>query len=291
MGNNRWRGAEYSSYTKSIKTKSREQVFTSRTIKNDLDPTKIQFRESRDSEANPVSNAIIIGLDVTGSMGFIPEALVKNYLGVFVDLILQRKPITDPHLMFMGIGDCTQSDKFPLQVTQFEADNVIIPQLTDIFLEGRGGGNSFESYELPWAFAAFKTKIDCWEKREKKGYIFTIGDEFFPESTSTAYLKKIFPDDVRQDMTPEDLYELASKRYNIFHLVVKEGSFARTNTTSVVDNWFKKIGKRVLLLTDHTKIAEVIVSAIAVSEGDDPEETAGSWDNETSSVVREALGI
>jgi hypothetical protein len=46
----------------------------------------------------------------------------------------------------------------------------------------------------------------------------------------------------------------------------------------------------VLRLADHTRLAEVVVSAIQVSEGVDVVAVARSWSGSTVSVVRHAVG-
>ena len=56
----------------------------------DLNPFGIAVRESRDSDLNPQSNAIIVGLDVTGSMGMIADALARKGLGTMVEEILAK---------------------------------------------------------------------------------------------------------------------------------------------------------------------------------------------------------
>src|ERR1035437_3252154 len=169
-GTSRWDPDAWASYTSSTATKSRDAIFTSTSgMKDSLNPFEVKVRESRDSDINPESTAIIVGIDVTGSMGMIAEALAREGLGVLFTEILTRKPVSDPHVMFMAIGDAS-CDSAPLQTSQFEASDVIIGQLTDIFLEGHGGGNDWESYNLPWYFAANHTSIDCFEKRGKKGF-------------------------------------------------------------------------------------------------------------------------
>jgi len=161
--------------------KSTAQIFTSYDLHEDLDP-KGTNRESRDSDENPESTAIIIGCDVTGSMGFIAENLIREGLGVLFEEIYDRKPVSDPHIMVSAIGD-VDSDRVPLQVGQFEADLKITEDLEKVYVEGNGGGNNKESYDLPYYYAAYHTSIDCFEKRNKKGYIFTIGDELPPSYT------------------------------------------------------------------------------------------------------------
>jgi hypothetical protein len=257
-------------------------------MKDELNPKGVMVRESRDSADNPNSTAMIVGLDVTGSMGMIAESLAKEGLGILFQETLDRKPITDPHMMFMAIGDAYY-DQAPLQVSQFEADNRIIDQLTGIYLEGHGGGNSFESYDLPWYFASQHTSIDCFEKRGKKGYLFTVGDEEFPRGLRRDQIKEICGDTVQSDYTSEELYDMASKMYHVFHVIVEEGNHCRHYKDKVVDSWRKVLGQRALLLSDYTKLSEVIVSAMQVIEGESAATVAKSWSGSTSLVVARAI--
>ena len=121
MGSARWNPEDWNNYSTTTKSKPTAAIFKSSSLKDDLNPFGIGVRESRDSILNPVSNAIIVGLDVTGSMGMIADNLARNGLGVMVEEILARKPVSDPHIMAMGIGDAYY-DRAPLQVTQCDAD-------------------------------------------------------------------------------------------------------------------------------------------------------------------------
>jgi hypothetical protein len=246
-------------------------------------------RESRDSAENPESNAIIVGLDVTGSMGMIADALARRGLGVLVEELLARKPVSDPHIMAMGIGDAW-CDRAPLQVTQFEADIRIAEQLEQIYLEHGGGGNSFESYNLPWYFAATKTSIDCFEKRGRKGYLFTVGDEEPPPVLLAAHAEQVIGATPPTDILTRDLLAMVQRTYHVFHVVVEEGSHARHCLPQVMAKWTDLLGQRVLRLEDHTKLAEVVVSAIQVNEGVDIDSVARSWSGSTAVVVKRAVG-
>jgi hypothetical protein len=253
----------------------------------DLDPKGVKLRESRDSKDNPNSNALIMALDVTGSMGMVLDSMARSGLPTLVTNIYDRKPVTDPHIMCMGIGDAEAGDQAPLQITQFEADIRIAQQLEMIYLEKGGGGNHYESYALAWYFAAVHTSIDCFEKRGKKGYLFTMGDE-----EPTPYLRKqdierVTGDIVQTDLQISQLLTMVSKQWEIFHLIVEEGSNGKFPKTH--QGWHEILGQRVLHLSDHTKLAEVIVSAIQVAEGADYKAVADSWDGSTAIVVNKAV--
>jgi hypothetical protein len=169
MGGGRFTARSWTDYSSThIENKATvDEIYTSRSINNLLDPKGVTLRESCDSTDNPNSTAVIVGLDVTGSMGSILDVMARKGLKVLAEEIYNRKPISDPHLMFMGVGD-VECDDAPLQVTQFEADIRIAEQLTKIYLERGGGGNHYESYIFPWYFAAMHTRIDCFKSAGKR---------------------------------------------------------------------------------------------------------------------------
>lgn len=288
MGTSRWSPTDWTSYSTTASTKPTAEIFTSHSMKDALNPFEVGIRESRDSLLNPNSTAIMVGLDVTGSMGMIADNMAKKGLGVMVEEIIKRKPVSDPHILLAGIGDAYH-DRSPLQVTQFEADITIAKQLENIWLEHGGGNNNFESYNLLWYFAALHTSIDCFEKRNKKGYLFTVGDEEAPQKLLKSQLLKIFGDHAQEDYSTEKLLNMASKMYHVFHIVVEEGSYARHSLNKVIDSWTPLLGQRVLRLSDHKKLAEVVVSAIEVNEGRDVDSVTKSWSGATSVVVGNAI--
>lgn len=276
MGGATWSSADYSTRSATYTNQSRAEVFKQRRMRSDFDPLNIKVRESCDSEQNPNSTPVIVGLDVTGSMGFIAEHIAKESLGKLVEGIIDTKPITDPHIMMMAIGDI-QYDSAPLQATQFEADIRIADQLTDLWLEGGGGGNRYESYDLPWLFAAEKTKIDSYDKRGVKGYLFTIGDELPPTTARSSTLRDRVGVSFQQDLSTKEALELAQEKWNVFHIIVEEGSFCRRAKDAVQREWNELLGKRAVNLNDYRYISEVIQSVMQVSEGENPEDVIEQW--------------
>lgn len=265
MGSGRFDHTTYHAYTARTEAFTRDERFTSRHIHKDLDPKGVKLRESCDSADNPQSNAIIIALDVTGSMGYLAEEIAKKGLGVLFQRILDDKPVSDPHLMFMGIGDA-HCDQAPLQVSQFEADNRIVEQLTMLYLEGGGGGNNTESYTLPWYFAAEHTIIDCFEKRGKKGYLFTVGDEEAPGPLLHKQISQFIGDTPQSDILPAQLLKQVQEKYNVYHIIIEEGSYARRSIDTVRGSWNALMGQNALSLKDYKKLGEGIVSIIQMNE-------------------------
>lgn len=288
MGSGTFDSHAYASFTASTLGKSTDQVYTSRALDNYLNPRGVKVRESRDSADNPKSTPLIVALDVTGSMGMLADNIARKGLGTLFTGIFDRKPISDPHIMFMGIGDANY-DTAPLQVSQFEADKRIIDQLTKLYLEHGGGGNDFESYDLPWYFAAFHTAHDSWEKRGKRGYLFTVGDEQAPRDLSKAQIKSIIGDDLDANLSTADILALAQRTYDVYHIVIEEGNYARGRLQQALDSWTPLLGQHVIRLKDHQKLAETIVSAIEVAEGRDAADSAKGWGAGADRIVHDAI--
>lgn len=286
MGNSRWSNDAYNHLKANYSTKSTAQVFGSRSIDKDMSPKGVQFRESRDSFEHPESLAIGVFLDETGSMGSIPEMLVRHKLGNLMNTLIAHG-VPDAHVLFGGIGD-QYSDRSPLQVGQFEAGTDELNRwLTKIFLEGNGGGQSMESYSLAWLFSARHTSIDCFEKRNQKGFLFTIGDEGVHKMLEKDFLTDLLGYSFYEDITADQLLAEAQRTYHVFHLHVTETSTG--SSRSIIDGWRKLLQERLILVEDYNNIAEIIASTVAVVMGADLKKVVAAFDTTTAKQVSNAL--
>jgi hypothetical protein len=235
------------------------ETFSQDQIIEEMSPYGVKIRESRDSIEHPNTLSIIIGLDVTGSMGKIPHYLIKNGLPNLMGNIIQRG-IKDPQILFVAIGD-HECDNAPLQISQFESSDELLDKwLSNTFLEGGGGCNGGESYLLAWFFAAFHTSIDCLEKRNQKGFLFTIGDEPMLKNISKQSINKIMGPGQYNDFSAFELLDKAKEKYNVFHLHVVEGSSGRF--MHVIDGWKEIIGDNLIIVEDTRDIPKIISEII-----------------------------
>ncbi len=285
MGNSRWGADDWSTYVPSVASKPTAAIFTSRRIDPLLDPSIIKLRESVDSVANPKSTPIAIFSDVTGSMGRLAGDIIKEHINTIMTEIYGRKPVSDPHMMIGAIGD-GECDDAPLQLTQFEAGvEPLTSQIAKIYIEGGGGGNSGESYMMPWWFMANKVRADAIIKRHRKGYIFTIGDEDVLPTLTREQISKFLGGTAQNDISTRDLLTLVSKNWEVFHIILKP-----VCNQPVVENWRSLLGQRALVVDDESKLSQVIVSAIQVNEGASRKSVIDSWDGTTSLTVAKAVG-
>lgn len=233
-------------------------------IHKKMDPALLKngHRESRDSDAHPISNAVAVLFDVTGSMQRVPQIMQKNLCTLF-GLCLRKGYLDDPAILVGGIGDAT-CDMVPMQVGQFESGNEIEDDLSRIFLEGGGGGQKSESYELALYFLARKTSIDCFEKRGKKGYAFLIGDELPYRKVKRREVERVFGDRLQADIPIQDILDEARQKFEIYYVLPNLTSYYDDQT--ILNCWRKLLGQNVLRLEDPAGISQLIASTIGLAE-------------------------
>jgi len=245
--------------SKGYENKSREEIFTSSKIDPEMDPREVITRESRDSEEHPESLSIIVGLDVTGSMGFVPESIVKETLPDLISSLMEAG-IQHPQILFMGLGDYIY-DNAPLQVGQFESSAELLDRwLTKVYLESGGGGNNKEGYNLAHLFAARHTTIDCWEKRKQKGFLFTIGDEPVFNELPAEIIKKYTSEKEAKSISTQDIIKEAQEKYNVFHLHLEHTEYAKDPIRK--GNWKKLLGEHFIEIPDYKKVSKRIAEIV-----------------------------
>lgn len=285
-------GSSYSYSSRVVKadslgyaTKSINDTFEQnklRRIHDEMDPKGVTLRESRDSEIHPNSVPIIITLDLTGSMGNIPHNLVKDGLPKIMSGIIQNG-IPDPQVMFLGVGDHECGDRAPFQISQFESgDEELDLWLTRTYIEGGGGGNAGESYSLAHYFAAKYCETDAWDKRNKKGFLFTIGDEASLLSYPKRVFSELFGDEQAQTYTDVELLKMAQEKWEVFHIM--PGRESRGGKKY----WDNLLGQNCIWVDSIDQIAQTIKD-IVVSNSDKTE-AKYEIDVEETQVKSEAVG-
>ena len=270
MGHGSWTARAYSTYasTTGYTDKSVHEVFSSRAVNKALNPFGVTVRESRDSDEHPNSIPIILGLDVTGSMGIYAHEIAVTHLPKLMNGILET--VTDPQIMFMAIDDVHACSPAALQASQFESDIRILEQLREVYLVGGGGGNRSESYDLTWYFAGNRTVIDSFEKRGQHGFLFTFGDEEAPYQIVTAeQLKSVFGPGEYTSMTPEQMLKQAQEMYQVFHIVIEQGSHYQRYPAEVRSSWTNLMGSNVLFLKDSVYLSDLVLATIEIANGKD----------------------
>lgn len=289
MGGGKWSSVNYVTRTSAKSAAGKDMFDYDKTVRDTgkwdvhdtLDPKSVNkdgahkdqnIRESLDSDEHPASQAIAVLFDVTGSMGSIPRVLQQK-LPKLYSLLLEKGYVEHPQILYGAIGDAT-SDRIPLQVGQFESDNRADEALESIVLEGGGGGQTHESYQLAAYFMARHTYADCFEKRGKKGYLFIIGDERnYPMVTATE-AKSVLGATIQEGMATLEIYEELKKKWEVFFLYAEQGSYSWEEIVAPGEvtrdgdpSWSSLLGQNAIRLEDAASVCETIALTVGMMEG------------------------
>ena len=265
----------------SIVSGSTNQIFTSNEMNPKFDPKYIDKREARDSEEHPFSTPLLIGVDVTGSMGYLSTQIIKKSLNELMQKLYSSDLISDPQLLFAAIGDAV-CDSAPLQVTQFESDIRIAEQLLGLWLEN-GGDDEPEDYELLWYFADKHTDIDCYNKRGQKGFCFTIGDANFHRELDSNAIQRIFGDESSESVSSVELARCAAEKYELFHIMIGANP---GNASDIIPGKVLTVAK-----SEIQYLPEIIISVVQLAKGMDEKEVLKQWGELAREIVKKSMAL
>ncbi|MBQ6303234.1 MAG: hypothetical protein IJK83_04335 [Clostridiales bacterium] len=292
MGIGLYRAGDWMALRKSNKLSEAStavQIYNKKTADNCNRSNLIKNRESRDNDDSPESTPVIIGFDVTASMGYLAKEIAVNSLNNMISAIIDDKAVSDPQVLCAAIGD-VKSDCYPLQVTQFESDIRMVRQLMTLCIEGGGGGNDGESYNLLWYFASRHTNTDCYEKRKKKGILFTIGDDKCHPDLSRTEIFNAFADTVPYTLSNEELIREVSSKYDIFHLYIENDT---ASDTEVCRYWSRLLPGRSAPINkkDISLLSDLIVAVMLVNGGKTHNEVLSGMDQKKAERIARSLSF
>jgi hypothetical protein len=243
---------------------------TATKVHKSLDPSALNkagknIRESLDSTVHPDSVPVAVMFDVTGSMSSVPRLFIEK-LPNLMSALVKKGYLKHPHILFTAIGDAT-CDRVPLQVGQFEGGNEMDEALANIYLEGAGGGQQTESYELAMYYMSRHTDLDSVNKRKKKGFLFLIGDEMPYSHVKKHEVARVIGDTLQVNIPTKEILEELRKKFEVIWILPAGTS---NFNDSIVNTHLKDMfGQNFYKLDNPEDICEFIISTIGLYEGYD----------------------
>jgi len=195
-------------------------------------------------------------------MGHVPRTLQTKLPELF-GLLLRKGYVTDPQIMFGAVGDAT-CDRVPLQVGQFESDNRMDDDLAHIVLEGGGGGQRTESYELAMYLMARHTSLDCFDRRGRRGYLFLIGDELPYAAVKPKEVRKVIGDELAEPIPVAAIVAELRRRFEVYYILPTGSAYA--GDPEILDHWRGLLGQNVIELDDLDAVCETIALTVGLGE-------------------------
>jgi hypothetical protein len=209
---------------------------------------------------------LVIVIDETGSMGDWPATIFsklpylenegKEYLG------------DDFEICFMAIGDAYCNEKYPLQVRPFAKGLELKDRLKELVIEGGGGAQTTETYELAALFAAEKISIP----NAIKPIMIFIGDEQCYDTISPDHAEKLLGIKLEKTLTTVAVFKKLCEKYSVY-LIRKSYGTSAGNTMSnddkrITAHWATFLGENhISNLPEAGRVVDVIFGILAKESG------------------------
>lgn len=205
---------------------------------------------------------LVIVVDETGSMGDWPATIFSKL--PYLENELKEYMGDDAEICFMAIGDAYCDEQYPLQVRPFAKGLELKNRLTELVIEGGGGGQTTETYELAALFAAEKMEIP---KAVKPVMIF-IGDEQCYDSISPDHAEKLLGIKLEKSLSTAQVFKKLKEKFSVYLIRKPYGSYS-TNTLSEDDrritaHWAALLGDdHIANLPEASRVVDVIFGILA----------------------------
>ncbi len=203
---------------------------------------------------------VVYAFDVTGSMGDLPK-IIYDKAPMMAGQLTEQGYLEEPTISLAAVGDIL-SDQAPLQVCDFSAVRNLDEWLQRIWLEGNGGGQAKESYEL---IAYFYARMCDIPDAVTPIFLFT-GDEGFREQLLATDLKEHFGgghENVKADIVFNELKKKFQGNVFLIHR-----RYHDSEDQQIVRQWERVLGKeQVIKLKSDLAIADVTLGVFAIVTG------------------------
>ncbi len=243
--------------TNGYSVKSAEIIGKVDTVDKTLDPKRWKDENMICENLHP----IIFALDVTGSMGDWTK-IIYDKLPMFYGQLLMQNYLEDPAISFCAIGDVL-TDIAPLQVAEFGQGRGLDQVLSKLYLEGGGGGNKHESYDLAANF--YLNHVDLFNPEIP--FFFVTGDEAFWEEETANQIEKVFGYGIKEkSINSKEIWGKLMHKFNVFH--VKKPFYDPKIDIKIDNQWSSALGKeRILHIKSPKACIDVMLGAVAITSG------------------------
>ncbi len=245
---------DYASARAAYKAPSSRSTRTRRTVSTGKSPVgQVIKSDSKD--------LVVIRFDVTGSN----ETNAKIF---FEKLPLLHQDGTrylpDLQISFGAVGDAN-SDHYPLQIRDFKAGKALDGELNALFLEGNGGGQGMETYELAGLYDLKRCEIP----KAVNPFYFLLCDEGYYKDINPDHVKEYIGIDLAEPMTADEVWKQLKQKFKVYILRCScTHNYSEYTEIEVHKQWVKTFGAdHVILMEDAARVVDCILGILAMETG------------------------
>lgn len=202
---------------------------------------------------------LIINCDVTGSMGEWPATIFSKL--PYLDIEGKQYLGPDMEIAFGATGDAFMGDSYPLQVQPFGKGTVLKKHLKALIIEGGGGGDTCESYEL----SALYYCRNCQTPNAIKPILIFIGDEGIHDYVERGHGTSALIHMTEPRIDSKDIFAELSRKFATY--VVRK-HYSQGGEQRIQNQWIDFLGEdHVVMLPSADRVVDVIFGILAKETG------------------------
>ncbi len=249
-----WRGHDFKdarkAYDKHVGRSYDDAVAVGKTKTDLLEPSL------KTESTNPLS----IICDVTGSMGEWPAVIFSKL--PYLDIEGKEYLGKDMEISFAAVGDA-YSDRYPLQVRKYASGTDLEKRLKELVIEGNGGGQTCESYDLAALYYARKVEMP----NAIKPITIFIGDEGLYDFVDSGQAQKIVGVSLEQKLSSRDVFEELKRKSAVYLIRKPYGNSASDSDPTnmrIQAQWESYLGAdHIAMLPEAGRVVDVIFGILA----------------------------
>jgi len=232
---------------------------------------KVKVTDRIEKSVSSKSSApVVIVCDVTGSMGEWPATIFSKL--PYLDIEGKEYLGKDMEISFAAIGDQfgdNGGDDYPLQVRPFATGLELKTRLEELIIEGGGGGQTNESYDL----AALYYARNCEIPNAVRPLLIFIGDEGLYDFVANDGAERFCFTKLEAKYSIKSLFEELKSKFAVYLVRKPYGSILPDGETSDTDKriqsqWEKLLGAdHVCMLPEAGRVVDVIFGIFAKETG------------------------
>lgn len=206
---------------------------------------------------------LIVWVDVTGSMGQWPATIFSKL--PYLDHEIRTEYLgADAEVCFGAVGDA-HSDNYPVQVQPFTKGTDMAKKLEALVIEGNGGGQMKESYELAALYTLHNIQVP---KAVEKPVVIFIGDEMAYDQVTVAEAQSRAQVKLARTVTTKEVFDSLKEHFSPY-LVLKPYHLGEAPINREIEKfWADLLGRdRIAYLDDAGRVVDVIFGILAKEAG------------------------
>ncbi len=224
---------------------------------------------------NSPSPLVVIS-DVTGSMGEWPAVMFSKL--PYLDKEGQEYLGPEMEICFGAVGDA-HTDAYPLQVRPFAKGLDLESRLKELVIEGEGGGQIMETYELAALYFARKVSLP----KAVNPILIMIGDEAPYDWVEASHAKKYAGVEMQQKIATAEVFEELKAKF-VVYLIRKPYAGHDEHINRV---WASLLGQdHIVDLPQADRVVDVIFGILAKETGKIPYFRAEIEGRQTAAQVK-----